>query len=847
MGLFDDIPAPGGAGASPAGVTGKPRGLFDDLPASPEARAEPGGPLEITIRPPGVEERMRSFAPAPDAAEALRAAAPSAGASPRLDAAGPIGVGLGMVAPAIDGLRDATRSMMQDHINAEAAKAQGSSALVRDRKGEFVRKPIGEVEQYDFGPMIKGQDGGLYTFNPKTDVMLRDPASGKLMAFERDQQIDNPNWISKLWHAVAPGLATNAPSRVASSEAIPLAVERGRQLGFPVAPKAAQTGERMADVGAFKDLGVEPFAPAFRSKGAARFARTIEEMPLIGGIVKGPKIETENALAQAQQRIAQTLGAAPTDEQAGRVLQGGLDRFRTAGVQKIEPSVLEGMEQVRPSSSAVGPMPNIKARAPVQPGPMLSGGAAKEAASAAPVRQTLGGGVASTVRGTQVPAARPLNETIIARRGVEDLSDTELQKLIRTPAADTSFATRQEALYESAFRKIPALMKSDGSRNPNLVATPNSAAVASTLQRLEESARVKGGALEGRFGQLVRDLQNKSSNFTLESLKAAKTEVGRALASFGNYDTRMDRTQLKQLYAALSRDFEVGLQTVANRAYNRVGSNGKDAVSPNVAKAADAALYEMRRADRYTRVSMERMDRFTQLLNASSPEAAMRTLATRMKEGTIDRGLIRSVRDALRPEEREQILGYLVARMGQGRAGAKEAEAGWNIHAFATDWNRNKQALHLLMEDAPSSVRKQLDALAQISERMKYYETTRNYSGTAYSSVPIISMMSGAVTGGWGGVMTFLGQVGGGAALGKFLTNPRYLNWMVRAARTSETEMAKGPQVAGSRWPMLAAQLERLAANDNELGPVVLDALRVVDRKAVNAERDKPEDKGDRK
>lgn len=826
MGLFDDIPAPGGAGASPAGVTGKPRGLFDDLPASPEARAEPGGPLEITIRPPGVEERMRSFAPAPDAAEALRAAAPSAGASPRLDAAGPIGVGLGMVAPAIDGLRDATRSMMQDHINAEAAKAQGSSALVRDRKGEFVRKPIGEVEQYDFGPMIKGQDGGLYTFNPKTDVMLRDPASGKLMAFERDQQIDNPNWISKLWHAVAPGLATNAPSRVASSEAIPLAVERGRQLGFPVAPKAAQTGERMADVGAFKDLGVEPFAPAFRSKGAARFARTIEEMPLIGGIVKGPKIETENALAQAQQRIAQTLGAAPTDEQAGRVLQGGLDRFRTAGVQRVEPSVLEGT--------------GIPARQPVQPGTTLSKGAAKEAASAAPIRQSLGGGTASTVRGTQVPAARPLNETIIARRGVEDLSDAELQKLIRTPAANTSFAARQEALYESAFRKIPTMMKANNSRNPNLVATPNSAAVASMLQKLEESARVKGGALEGRFGQLVRDLQNSSSNFTLESLKSAKTEVGRALASFGNYDTRMDRTQLKQLYAALSRDFEVGLQTVANRAYSRVGSNGKDAVSPSVAKAADAALYEMRRADRYTRVSMERMDRFTQLLNANSPEAAMRTLATRMREGTIDRGLIRSVRDALRPEEREQILGYLVARMGQGRAGAKEAEAGWNIHAFATDWNRNKQALHLLMEDAPSSVRKQLDALAQISERMKYYETTRNYSGTAYSSVPIISLMSGAVTGGWGGVMTFLGQVGGGAALGKFLTNPRYLNWMVRAARTSETEMAKGPQVAGSRWPMLAAQLERLAANDNELGPVVLDALRVVNGKTEDTEREKP-------
>ena len=804
MGLFDDIPAPGGGGAGPTGAAGKPRGLFDDLPSSaPDVRAEPGGPLEITIRPPGVEERMRSFAPPPDAGEVMRAAP----APPKED-------------------KGAANSLMQGHINSEAAKAQGSSALVRDRKGEFVRKPIGEVEQYDFGPMIKGADGGLYVFNPKTDVMLRDPVTDKLIAFERDQAIDNPNWISKLWHAVAPGLATNAPSRLASSEAIPLAVERGRQLGFPVSPKTTQAGQRMADAGAFKDLGVEPFAPAFRSKGAARFARTIEEMPLIGGVVKGPKIETETALSQAQQRIAQGLGAAPTDEQAGRVLQGGLDRFRTAGVQKVEPSVLEGA--------------GIQSRAPVQPVQTMTAGAARDARAAAPVRQAIGGGTAQTVRGTQVPAARPLNETILARRAVEDLSDAELQTLIRTPAANTSFATRQEALYESAFRKIPALLKRNGTANPNEVGTPNSALVAKGMQQAEESARIKGGVLEGRFGKLIHDLQKNQSNFKLEALKAAKTEVGRALASFGNYDSRMDRSQLKALYAALSRDFEIGLQTVANRAYSRVGSNGQDKVAPEMAKAADAALYEMRRADRYTRLSMDRMDRFSQLLNANSPEAAMRSLATRMKEGTIDRGMIRAVRDALRPEEREQILGYLIARMGQGRAGAKEAEAGWNIHAFATDWNRNKQALHILMEDAPSSVRKQLDALAQISERMKYYETTRNYSGTAYSGIPIITMASGLMTGGWGAFATLLGQVGGGAALGKFLTNPRYLNWMVRAARTTETEMAKGPQVAGSRWPMLVAQLERLAANDNELGPVILDALRVINGKTENTERDKP-------
>lgn len=803
MGLFDDIPSPGAAGASPSGAAGKPRGLFDDLPATPEARAEPGGPLEITIRPPGVEERMRSFAPPPDAAEVMRAAP-----EPQKEDKG------------------AANSLMQGHINSEAAKAQGSSALVRDRKGEFVRKPIGEVEHYDFGPMVRGQDGGLYVFNPKTDVMLRDPVTDKLIAFERDQEIDNPNWISKLWHAVAPGLATNTPSRLASSEAIPLAVERGRQLGFPVSPKTAQTGQRMADAGAFKDLGVEPFAPAFRSKGAARFARTIEEMPLIGGVVKGPKIETETALANAQQRISQNLGAAPSNEQAGYTLQQGLDRFKNAGAREMEPGVMRAR--------------GIEPNEPINPRDVMSAGAERRAARAEPVRQAIGGGTAQTNRGVVVPAAATRAQTLQARRGVESMSDAEIATLIRAPSRETSFATRQEALYEKAFRSVPALSRSNGSANPNMLAATN------TRQTLAMIDRQIGNQIGGQSvigGDIAARLRNpNASNFPLADLRAMRTEVGRALGSLNPQQTTLNSGQLNALYRALSQDIEIGLMDLANRAVlgTRVSSNRPGYVAPEIARRADQALRDFRVADRYTRQGMARIERFSQILNAKNPEQAMRTLETRMKEGTIDRGMVRAIRDALRPDERHEVLGYLVSRMGQGRPGAQEAERGWNIHGFATDWNRNKDALRLLMDGADPAVTRQLEALAQISERMKYYETTRNYSGTAYSGIPIITMASGLMTGGWGAVATLIGQVGGGAALGKFLTNPQYLNWMVRAARTTETEMAKGPQVAGSRWPMLVAQLERLAANDNELGPVILDALRVVNGKTEKTERDKP-------
>lgn len=782
----------------------------------------------------------RSFAPASnDAKAAMRSPQePQQGETAPSPAAGSVGSALGPVGTFIAGMMpsgEAGRSMSQGHINSEAAKAQGSSTLVRDRKGEFVRKPIGEIEHYDFGPMIRGTNGELHSFNPKTDVMLRDPVTEKLIAFERDKEIDNPNWISKLWHAVAPGLATNAPSRLASSDAVPLAIAKGANLGFPTSVKTEQAAQRMADMGAFRELGVEPFAPAFHSKGGARFARTIEEMPLIGGIVKGPKTEAENALAQTQQRIAEGLGAASTDEQAGRVLQGGLDRFKNAGVRELEPGIL--------SSRGIEP------REAVPNAPLRTRAAEQRAVQAQPIREQLQGGVAETTRGVQVQAARTRDEVIAARRGADSLSDAELNTIIRTSPQETSFAARQEALFEKAWRSIPERFRIDASRNPERLQAVNTRAALAGVD-----AQI-GSQIAGQrtiTGDLANRLRNANSHFDMNDLRAMRTEVGRALSSMDPQQTRLNSQQLKQLYAAVSRDIEVGLQDIANRAYiqTRAGGNRPDQVSVEAARRADQALRDFRVADRYTRVGMGRIGEFTRILGANSPEAAMRTLATRMKEGTIDRGTIRAVREALRPEEREQVLGYLVSRMGQGRPGAKEAEAGWNIHAFATDWNRNKQALHIMLEDTPPSVRRQLDALAQISERMKYYETTKNYSGSAYSGVPMLALATGAVTGGWGGVAALVGQIGGGAALGKFLTNPQYLNWMVRAARVSEAEMARGSQFSGvdsSKWALMAAQLERLAANDKELGPVILDALGVVNKKAVNADRDKPEGSDQRK
>lgn len=729
-------------------------------------------------------------------------------------------------------VREAPKNL-QGLINPDAGKVEyGYTAP----NGEFApRKLLGELQSYDFGDAYKDEKGELRLVNPKTDVVLREPGSNRQLVFERTPDSDYSAaaiGAKKLLEGFAAGpvagvtranrlLQDGAPVAGDAVRAVDQALTNTNvnRLLQPGAKEVAAT-EKLGDLEAFNRLGVTPFAPALGSKGTARVARTIEELPsFVGQTVKGPKTETLRELGDAQQRIAQGLGAPVDDVAAGQILQRGLDRFRTAGIRDLEPDTLAGL--------------GIAPRQPIQPTQIMSAGARRDAVAAAPIREALGGGAAQTSRGAAVPAARSLDQTIIARRGADDLSDAELQRVIRAPSGQTSFAARQEALYENAYRQIPAAFREDGSRNPGLFATTNSGQVAAGLLRNENAAEISGGILEGRFGQLVDALRNPQRNFTLGALRSARTEIGRALSSFGQYDARLDRSQLRALYGAVSRDIEIGLETLANRSYlaTRNGNNASNYVSPDIARAADRALYEFRRADRYTRLGMDRMDRFLKVVGAESPEAAVRVLGRYMRENTANVGAVRAARQALQPDEWNAVMGHIIANLGRGRAGAQEAEAVFNPVHFATDWNRlnqSERSREALFGALPPQTRQALDDFARAVERMKYYETTRNYSGTAYSGIPAVTAISTIAAGNILGILTGIAQVGGTTALGKFLTSPRYMRMIAHGierslqnAQRARQELSSPNVTSDGTRAALLNNLIRAAANDNELGPVL--------------------------
>jgi hypothetical protein len=579
------------------------------------------------------------------------------------------------------------------------------------------------------------------------------------------------------------------------------------------AQTVANAEERLKDAQAFRDLGIDPFGPALADKGIARINRNIEEFPLVGRVVKEPKLGVEAQLGEAQAQIAADLGAPASDEGAGLIVQRGLDRYRTAKLQDLEPGTSEalGIPANDPTVSSA-------------PGRVLAGGAPPQKVSQFST---------SKMSKDQLDAAAARGDTSGVsfseggRREVSDLSNEEINRILSSPSRDTSFHVVQEAAYEKAHRMIPKIPDGIGGKLDPVLSTPESASVVGNILSKEKSAQISGGVTDGRFGHLVSTLA-ENKGLTLDGLRAARTEVGRALNNFSVYDSRLDRTQLKQIYGALTTDIETGVVSLAAQARNasrlprrlRNGIPNPEYVPPSVADQADKALYNLRVADRYTRASMNRMDNFMNMLGANTLDEAGRKVGRYVREKTSDLGALRAVKSALRPEEWDAVVGHVVGGFGKGRPGAAEAEASaFNANHVATDIAKlSPQAKNILFgRDTP--LRQSIERLARVTARMKYYESTKNTSGTAYSMVAgglSLGIMAHPAT-----ILPLIAQIGGTAATGRMFTSQKYVRWL---------ENAYKKEAAGASNSQMEAHLRDLvaiASKDPEIGHVVLKAIAV--------------------
>lgn len=550
---------------------------------------------------------------------------------------------------------------------------------------------------------------------------------------------------------------------VAMAYRTPSATRIGTETGETLARQRASEGA--TDAAAFEAQSVRPFGPAFNQGPVASLGKQATETPLVGAPLRNNLDETMADAASATRRIADEISPNATPETAGLAVQRGLDRYRDVGFENLEPGVVRSLG-INPDAPVARPQGGGQAQL-------------QRIQAGQPVVQAVTGGTVQNTRGQPVPLPQTRAQKLTARTTVSDLSDDELTRVVRAPSDRTSFASRLEALYERAFRGIPPLMRSDGSRNPNLLPTANAGQVVRGIIDDEATTGVRAG-LQGRYGQMFETLANPRANVDLDTLRAMRTAIGRDLSNFGLYDASLDRTQLRRLYAALSSDIEVGLQDIAVRAANATRLPGNNRLSVADARRASQALRDMQVADRYARQGFERMDRFLQIVRTPNPQSA----ATQIIRAATDGGggnmrLVRSAMSVLRPEERAEFGALVIREMGRPVDSARGIvqEVQFSPTRFVTAYQRmspDARALFFTPEHQRS-----LNEMFRISNRLANVEALANTSRSATNAMNVTGAVGSAASAAAGDFTTPLMIGGSMLATSVLMSRPAYTRWMV--------------------------------------------------------------------
>lgn len=612
--------------------------------------------------------------------------------------------------------------------------------------------------------------------------------------------------VASLAGGMTPGIAASYLNR------------SGRQIGTETGRTLARqrVNSAVRDAADFDALDVRPFGPAFNQGPVASVGKQLTETPLIGAPLRNNLDETFQDMAAARTRIADEISPNATHETAGVAVQRGLDRFRDRSFHELEPTVVRdlGIDPFSPvQAQQVGGRQQIER---IQQG--------------LPLLNQITNGNTYNSRGMPMGLPQTRVQKLNTRTRIEDLSESELDNVIRTPADRTSFSTRLEALYERANRALPPLMRGDGTRDPILLPTESSRQVVQSIVGDEARTGIHAG-LQGRYGDMFARLGNRQSNVTLQDLRAMRTAIGRDLSNFGQYDASLDRTQLRRLYAALSSDIEIGMQDMAVRAANATQMTGPRQLTAPQARAAAQALRDNQIADRYARAGFERMDRFLQIVQAPNPQQAAQSIIRMASDG--GQGNMRQVRaamTALRPEERSEFGSLIVRELGAPTPGARGIvqESGFSPQRFVTGYQKMSPEARAMFF-SPEHQRA-IDRLFNVANRISNVEALANASRSGTNAINLTG-------GGWalthaasGDVFTPMLIGGSGLGLSVLMSRPAYTRWMTRYM---ELRAAVRDGTDASIAPLMRhlGALERQARLNPELWPVHAMVSAEIDKK----------------
>lgn len=436
--------------------------------------------------------------------------------------------------------------------------------------------------------------------------------------------------------------------------------------------------------------------------------------------------------------------------------------------------------------------------------------------------------------------ARP---TDVVERAVGGYTQAERAQIIAAPVRDTSLKTKQAALYEQAWSRIPEEMQ-QGRAVQGLPRVHGSMPATRTLLediqgrnlRMINASRpgaeaaaqpVTGGGLLGR---MIEAMQNPQWNASLQTMRDIRSEFRRLASGMADTEKNVLRaSDIERLQGTITRDM-IGLLERNVERYRGLGQN-------NVASNMERAIREFRQADRFTRAGAQRMETIEKLFNADSATALYRNIARSALGGTSgDVNKLRVLSKTLRREEMDEIAAYTLRAMGEPVPSARGIvqDVGFSPSSFMTRLNRMEpEARRLIFGNDHVQA---LNDLGRVVNRLANVEALANTSRSGTNVLNLGGMLAGGGALASGQWESALGIAATGAVASVLFSRPSYVRW-VQGYALLKAAAAQAPSKVGPSLTAHVGRLEHMARGDPALLPIV-GRLRVDEAPRDQEQRD---------
>jgi hypothetical protein len=406
-----------------------------------------------------------------------------------------------------------------------------------------------------------------------------------------------------------------------------------------------------------------------------------------------------------------------------------------------------------------------------------------------------------------------------------NLTDEQLADVVAQEARNTSVRTRQDAMYESAWRDIPEDMAQGRSRADTSrflggfpqtrqllldLADRNASLYSATRGNEPVDPRLAYPVQGGIAGRIVEDIIDGRWRGNLQAMRDVRSTFRRLASGIAGTEANTLKTSdYARIQSAMTQD----LIGVLQRNVDRYRAAGDEATAARV----ESAIGKFRDADTFTRQSAQHMEALEKFYNAQSPEALglgiWRDLQGGRKGGNFDR--LQSLMGALRDDERGDVAAGIFREMGRpmGSARGMAQQLNFSIQSWLTNWrNMSPEGQELLFRTSRNPA---LRDFVRVADRMANFEAMANTSRSATNALGMSGLASifvGAQQALMGHPGAALGAASVGAGMwgfGKLLTSPLYTRWLTRTVLMSRSpqfamtlrDHARGLAIAAMRDP----------------------------------------------